>query len=333
MLALLFALGSVYFFTAVQGTVWFAAHVVAVALTGLFLLSALDAARPLLAGVLVACAWMTRPPLLLMSILFGLEALRISCAGGLPTEGGVLDRLKETWRRLDKARFFLRCGVFSAPIVLSFGLSSWMNASRFHNASPFAFGHEHLAYLHDRVESWGLFGTHYLGKNLGVTLGSLPWLPPKGFMCWESYQHSLMPRAVEVAGCTPFRIDENGLALWFTTPIYLWLFRPKSKGWLHFVLAVTAGLIAAMDLLYLNTGWRQFAYRFSNDYAPLLFLLLAVGARPMRWLFGACAVWGVAWSLFGAITFDKVGGGRFYWAGGYETVFQPDSPQQSQSTR
>jgi hypothetical protein len=37
-LSLLFAFGTVYFFSAVQGTVWFAAHVVGVALTALYVL-------------------------------------------------------------------------------------------------------------------------------------------------------------------------------------------------------------------------------------------------------------------------------------------------------
>jgi len=49
-LALLFAFGTVYFFSAVQGTVWFAAHVVGIGLTALFVLFALDVERPILAG-------------------------------------------------------------------------------------------------------------------------------------------------------------------------------------------------------------------------------------------------------------------------------------------
>ena len=49
--ALAFAFGSVYFFTSVQGTVWFAAHVVGVGRAGvLLLLFSLDAERPMLAG-------------------------------------------------------------------------------------------------------------------------------------------------------------------------------------------------------------------------------------------------------------------------------------------
>ena len=37
-----------------------------------------------------------------------------------------------------------------------------------------------------------------------------------------------------------------------------------------------------MLLFYQNTGWRQFGYRFSNDYAPLLFVLLAIGDTALR---------------------------------------------------
>ena len=60
-----------------------------------------------------------------------------------------------------------------------------------------------------------------------------------------------------------------------------------------------------MLLLYQNTGWRQFGYRFSNDYAPLLFVLLAIGKRPFTWLFWTFAAWGVVVNAFGAITFDR----------------------------
>ena len=45
-LTALFAFGTVYFFTAVQGAVWFTAHVIGAALGAAFLLTALDAARP-----------------------------------------------------------------------------------------------------------------------------------------------------------------------------------------------------------------------------------------------------------------------------------------------
>jgi hypothetical protein len=163
---------------------------------------------------------------------------------------------------------------------------------------------------------WGMLNDHYLAKNLGVSLTSLPWLPPPGG---------------RQAFGAPFKVNEHGLALWFTTPLYLWLLWPRrfdgepDRKWLYLLLALSAALPALMDLLYQNTGWRQFGYRFSNDYSVLLVVMLAVGARPMRRLFYAAAAWGIAWNAFGASTFDKAQFDRFYFRDGSQTiVYQPD---------
>jgi hypothetical protein len=311
-LALLFAFGTVYFFTAVEGTVWFAAHVVGVGLCAAYLLVAIDARVPWLAGLLCACGWLTRPTMLLSAVFFGLEALRVCCKDGMPGDGTVQERLEEIWRRLDKAAFAKRVAIFSIPILAAFALMSASNSARFHTASPFA-GHEYLGVVwRGRMLKWGLFGYHYLSKNLGVMLTIMPWLPPKG--------------AQGAAGTAPFLINEHGLALWFTTPLYFWLFRPKKMTWLYGALAATAAICALMDLLYQNSGWRQFGYRFSNDYAILLFLLLALGERPMGFWFRTAAVWGLAWNLFGAVTFDRGNNlDRFYYREGTQTIlYQAD---------
>ena len=57
-LTFLFAFGTVFFFTAVQGAVWFAAHVVACVLLPLYLLFAFDAKRPALAGLVLGLLFM-----------------------------------------------------------------------------------------------------------------------------------------------------------------------------------------------------------------------------------------------------------------------------------
>jgi len=312
-LSLVFAFGTVYFFSAVQGTVWFAAHVIGVGLAAAYLLVAIDAERPWLAGLLCACGWATRPTLLLTSIFFGLEALRVCCTdkGGLPTEGTFLERAEETWKRADLGTFLRKCIAFSVPILIAFAIMSWMNATRFHTMSPFA-GHEYLGIRwRPRIEKWGLFGYHYLGKNLGIMLTSLPWLPASG---------------ARAHGAPPFQINLHGLALWFTTPLYFWLFRPKKTTWLYGSLAITAGVCALMNALYQNSGWRQFGYRFSNDYAILLFVMLALGGRPAGFWARTAAIWSIGWNLFGAITFDRGGtASQYYFAEGTQSVvYQPD---------
>jgi hypothetical protein len=315
--SLLFAFGTVYFFTAVEGTVWFAAMVVATAAAGLYVLWALDAERPLLAGLMMGIAYLSRPPVLWISLLFALEALRVSTRGGLPEDGGPLALARQTVGRLDLRALARRYALFAFPIVLAFAVMAWMNWTRYHRATPFPFDHEFLTVAwRSRIAKWGLLGYHYLGKNLGIALTSLPWLPPKD--------------GVATFG-SAFKINEHGLALWFTTPIYLWLLWPKrfngqrDRKWLYVVVALSAAIPATMDLLYQNTGWRQFGYRFSNDYALLLFVLLAIGARPMRSLFAVAAAWSIAWNAFGAATFDKARFDRFYYRDGSQTiVYQPD---------
>src|SRR5215472_9755337 len=84
-LSAIFSFGTVYFFTAVEGTVWFAAMVVGAALQALYVLFALDAERPLLAGAMMGCCYLTRPPMLLSSVLFAFEALRVSTKPGPAT--------------------------------------------------------------------------------------------------------------------------------------------------------------------------------------------------------------------------------------------------------
>jgi hypothetical protein len=309
LLAFLFAFGTVYFFTAVEGTVWFAAHVVGVACAAFYILFALDAERPFLAGLAIACAWTSRPAMSAMATLFIFEAIRVACKDGLATEGSLQDRIEETWRRVDKKIFARMCVMFGIPILISVAIASWMNESRFGNPSPLAFGHEYLSVAwHNRIQKWGLAGYHYLPKNLGVMLSELPWRPPHGS-----------------AGAPFVQINEHGLALWFTTPLFLWLIYPKKRGFLHDIVLIAALAPMLIDLCYQNSGWRQFGYRFSNDYSLLFFVLLAIGNRPMKTIFMIAGAWGVAWNLFGAITFDRDNFQRYYWREGTQTIlYQAD---------
>jgi hypothetical protein len=307
-LALLFAFGTVYFFTAVQGTVWFAGHVVGVGILAAYLWASIDAERPLLSGVLLGAAFLTRPTMSFAALFFALEALRVS--GALwPDEGGFVNRVERAFRRVDRTAFLRRVIPFAVPIVLALGLASWMNYTRFHNPSPTAFGHEHLTVVwHARIEKWGLFGVHYLGKNLGCMLTSLPWPRPHG------------------ATTEPlFKINEHGLALWFTTPMFLWLLWPKQRGYMHWALLATAVLPMLMNLLYQNSGWRQFGYRFSNDYAATLFLLFAVGGRKLGTTWKAAAAWALGWNAFGAVSFDRNEfRGYYFGESSQSVVYQPD---------
>ena len=317
---------------------WFAALVVGVGVQAVYLLLAMDAERPVLAGIALGCAFMTRPTTILLGGYYALEAFRVSASdphGLLASEGASFtDRVAAAWASVDRRALATRILLFAAPVAATLLIAATMNHARFGTWNPNAFGHEYLTVQwRGRMERWGLFGWHYLAKNLGVSLTILPWTPPAGQYCFDLPRDGLASVFTAFARCVPFRVNEHGLALWWTTPLYFWLFAPRglrqaspARRWQYLALGTFAAVIAAMDLLYQNSGWRQFGFRFSNDFAVVLFILLALGDRSMksRW-FVAAAAWGIAWNLFGAVTFDRGAYDHFYFREGTQQIlYQAD---------
>lgn len=290
-LTLALAFGTVLYFAAVQGRVWFTAHVVGVALALGYAWASIEAHRPVLAGVCLGLAAITRTPMAFMFPLFVLEAARM--AGGLGRLRGAAAERRGFLRQV--AGPLLR---FAVPVVVIAGLAMVYNATRF--TEPTEFGH---SYLHVRqqaqIEAHGLFSYHYLARNLAVAFTLLPELPDKG---------------------PPIQVSGHGLALWVTTPAFLLLLWPRTRPPLHRALWLTVALVAIPTFFYQNSGWVQFGYRFSLDYTPFLILLLAVGGRRFGWGTRALLALGVAINLFGAWSF--LGHPEYYRVGGsaYGTI-------------
>jgi hypothetical protein len=302
LLTALFAFGSVYFFVAVQGAVWFAAHVVATPLIILYVLFALSARRPFLAGLCLGLAFLCRPTTALLGVFFAIEALRVSRDASLPEPGGSIARRALAFLRpIRPGAAAARLAVFAVPLIAIGAAAMWHNEARF--GDPFEWGHSYLQIRwRPRIERWGLFNYHYLGRNLAVFLASLPWLS---------------------ANPPHFVVSRHGLALWVTTPGLLLALWPKR------VDATTVALVAAtvpvlvMNLMYQNTGWIQFGQRFALDYLPLVFALLALGGRRFGAGFVALALYSFAINAFGAATFDRRP--EFYDRDSTQQVyFQPD---------
>ncbi len=316
-LSLAFAFCTVYFFSAVQGTVWFAAHIVAVGLLGGYLLACFHADRLwacALAGLLVGCGWHTRPPFVLGVALFAFEAARVSLREEVVGDT-LRARASDAWSKLDKRAVLIRYALFALPILAAIGVMLSINKARF--GDPFEFGHTLLNVVWmERVKRWGLFSYHYLSRNMTCAFTLLPIVNP----------------ATAPAHVGRVQFSGNGMALWVTTPLYLWLLWPRVKGPLHFALWATVVPIALQDLLYQNSGWVQFGYRFSNDYAPYLFVLLAIGARPLGTMFKGAAAWALAINTFGAISFQRRGYEKYYYLQTYQLPAYDGTPALQSAT-
>ncbi len=274
-LTLLFTLGTVNYFVSVRGEVWYTAHVVGVAALLLYLHASLGARRPLLAGLALGCGVASRVTLAFAVVLFVAELLRVR--GGWPVKGTLLGRLRGVrWRPLVRPTL-----LFAAPLVVIAMVLLWHNYARFD--APFEFGHTYLdIYWKDRIQQYGLFDVHYLARNLSAALTLTPHFQREA------------PYVL---------VSRHGMSLLLVTPALLLAVWPRRVGPWHRPLWLASALMAGLVLLYQNTGFVQYSYRFAVDFMPLLVLLIALGGRRLSTPVKVLIIVGVLMNLFGAATF------------------------------
>ncbi len=267
-LAVAFALGTTAFFASNRGEVWFSALVFGVALNVLFMMAALDLRHPILAGLFLALGMATRTPIAFCVAFFAWQLF-------MPQNRWQSGR----WREI-----LLKGTLFSMPILAVGGLLLAYNQARF--GLPLEFGHSFLSGgAAQRIRDHGLFSTWYLNLNLQAALVNVPRL---------------------VSDAPYVLITKHGLGLLFSTPVLFLLMRPVAMPPIRRALWLAVAAAAIPGLLYQNTGWEQFAYRFAMDYLPYLIALLAVGGRPLTWRVKSVILFGVAVNLLGAITFGRM---------------------------
>jgi hypothetical protein len=269
-LTAMFGVGSVYYFCSVVGEVWFTAEIIGVTLSLGYVWGSLDARRPVLAGACVALGFATRPPWAVLP-LFLFEAVR--AAGGR-------EALRDPKARRALLVSLLR---FASPIAIGGLALAAYNYIRFQN--PFEFGHKYMpVQWQDRMFRFGLFNYHFLSRNLAAALVLLP----------------------RIMTHYPFvRVSQHGVSLLVTSPNLAYTVLPQEKSPLTKALWYTILTTALPDLLYQNSGYVQWGYRFSLDFMIYFMVLLAVGNRPLTKRFRALVVVAFVINLLLAIGFDR----------------------------
>ncbi len=269
-LTALFGVGSVYYFCAVVGQVWFTAQIVAVTLSIGYVWASVEARHPIWAGLFVGLGFATRPPWLVVP-LFLFEAVRA---------GGGWKAMRTPENRRDLARRLLK---FLMPIAAVGAALCLYNYRRFEN--PFEFGHRFLpVQWQERIFRYGLFNYHFLSRNLATALVLLPRI-----MTHWPY----------------LKISQHGMSLLVTSPTLAYTVMPQRRSPILAALWVTIAATALPSLLYQNSGYIQLGYRFSLDYMILFVVVLAVGNRPLTRLFRGLVLLSIAVNLFLAIIFGR----------------------------
>lgn len=244
-LLVLFALGTEHFYATMQGNVWYLAHVVATTFLLLYIDETLGKRRPWLAGIFLGLAVLARSTTLFTLLFF----LVLTYA-----ERRKMRELCQQWSK------------FGGVLCLFVGAMLLYNLARFGSLLDFGYtGMNVNPLLSADLHIYGQFSKHFIRTNLRYM-----WLEP--------------PRLLKTFPYVTF--NPFGTGIFWTTPALLLAFlafRLRTQRWLALSLLAACALPIAAILLYFNTGWYQFGYRFAMDFLPFALLLATLGMRSKLW--------------------------------------------------
>jgi glycosyl transferase family 87 len=277
----LFAFGTVFWYTAQNTTTWYQAHILAVGLTMLAVGFALDRDEVALGGGTDGEGWIV-PGAVVNGLLVGLAAMaRLTAI--LATPFFVMVGPGRDWRRRG-ASVALGAAV---PVLALLAYNVISTGHVFHPA------YDHLYQLESRAYTglgyhpdWAAEDPRYVPQNLGIMLLSSPRFLP------ERFQDTLgtvdrplctapgATRALFDVDCPLALPRDTGMSVLLTTPALLlaipaWFDRRRRRVVLAALLAI--GLVSVANLMHFSQGWVQFGYRFSNDVIPFALVLVAIG--------------------------------------------------------
>ena len=266
-LLVFFAIGTELLYTTMKGSVWFVAHVVATTFLLLYIYEMLGKQRAWLAALWLGLASLSRSTTLLAFPFFLLWTLA--------QERKRLFVLLRQW--------VIFGGVLGAVLAVML----LYNYARFGSLLDFGYNGMNVNPLvGDSLHGYGQFSIHFLAINTR-------------FMLFEP------PRLLKMFPYVTF--NPYGTSIFLTMPALLFAFvgfRRRKQRWFATSLLAGCVLPVAAVLLYFNTGWYQFGYRFALDFLPFLFLLAALGmAERPRWPEKTLIVLSVLINVWGYIVF------------------------------
>ena len=173
--------------------------------------------------------------------------------------------------------------LFAAPcLVVGLGLLL-NNFLRFDD--PVEFGHTYLAGGNlQRIRDFGLFNTRFITKNLSAMFTLTP-----RFSLNEPY----------------LQLSKHGMSIMLSSPALILLFWRGQRHVAFWRSMSVATVILIPIVLYQNTGWEQFSFRFLLDVLPLVMVALVSVKTKLPGSIKTLIVVGILINLFGALTFQR----------------------------
>ncbi|MBV7331397.1 hypothetical protein KFU94_24800 [Chloroflexi bacterium TSY] len=268
-LTLLFGLGSVHWYMATAGSVWFVAQICTITFIALAVWFAIERRPAWLAGLALGIAMLARPNVALTSpLLLGIAAMH-------QTNGNSDETNAFEWRS------WIQWAILSAvPMALIVVALLGYNLVRFDD--PLEFGYTTMnvsSLMVEDLEIYGQFHPHFFWRNLHAMLFALPLT--------ESGRPGINP---------------YGLSLFITTPALLYLVFARGRTPLILGAWMAVLLLIVPLTLYYNTGYWQFGYRFSLDFmVPVMILLALATGKRVGWMMRGMILIGVFVNAIGVV--------------------------------
>ncbi len=264
-LTLMFAFGSVHWYIAIIGKMWFMSQIVTITFLAIAVLLAMEKAPAWLCGASLGLAMIARPNILLaFPLLLGITAQLMRDELG-----------KLAYRKLAGWAAWAVIPLFLTVLGLL-----WYNYARFGNPFDYGYMNENVAdFMAGDLKNYGTFHPHFILRNLKVMLLGLPVWKPE---------------------CGKWAPQVTGMSIFLTTPALLYLVRSFRKTPL--VIGAWSAVLLLVGLLanYYNTGAWQFGYKYLLDFiVPVMILMGIAAGQRVSWLMRILILIGVGMSIIG----------------------------------
>lgn len=271
--AAMFGFGTINWWVTTAGGVWTFSSVVSVTFLFIAILLTLHKAHPFLSGLGLGASYWSR-----LTTILSFPFFLIMYAD----EWYKSDHTKNIINRIN-IRPLLFLGIGAGIFVV---LNALYNYVRFE--TPFDVSYYLIpGILDEPYYQKGIFDISYIPRHLKIIFARFP-----------NFSN-------EFPYVTP---SWNGLAIWITTPAFIYAFFAGIRNKLAIGCWITIALIAFVDFCHGTWGFSQFGYRFAVDFYPFLFLLTVKGiGDELKWHHKTLILTGIIVNLWGVLWIHEFG--------------------------